>query len=72
MSDVFVAFQQKSILEDTTLEPPLYTADDPRRRNIVAVLATSAPADDKLVQTARKHGVWLLDADGSGFRLLES
>ena len=72
MSDVFVALQQKEYLEDLTIEPPLYTADDPRRRNIVAVLATSAPADDKLVQTARKHGVWLLDADGSGFRLLES
>ena len=59
VGDVEVALNQKMRLLDTSIRPILVDLDDPRRDSIVAVLATSAPVDDAVVERARECGVWL-------------
>ena len=59
-----------ALLLDPKTSPVLVDQDDPRKCNIVGVLATTSVPDTALLNAARAAGVWLLSPDGSELRLL--
>ena len=61
-----------NLIKDPKVQPLLVGADDPRRQNVVGILATSSVPDPAVVEKARMLGVWLLAWDGSGFCLTPS
>ena len=70
--DLYGVLRNVNLINDPKVQPPLFDADDPRRKHVVGVLATSSVPDPELVEAARSFGVWLLALDGSGFSLTPS
>ena len=72
MPDLLSVLDNVDLINDPKVQPPLVDADDPRRQNVVGILATSSVPDPVVVKRARMLGVWLLAWDGSGFCLTPS